>query len=295
MNKIRLQHKSFLNGNFLLVVDMIKGGKYGEYLDDIEYSFHKYHKDRLVYVPRNIMTKEIIYDRTPLDIGVTDLEFEDNDGILYVREHIKVHYYNSKDSTFHCVTIYNKEDISAFMGDNIVKVEHVPLYFKDKPYRSLRVYNYINHLQFIEGISIPASLEAEMPFEEELSSLISETSEDIIEEPEIQIVDNDEKLSVWYKIGKWFNNLFIKKSNEDYREMPQFEVRSNKSPEFYTKETFMNTIQDDISYYVDTDSDEEIIQDPESKITLKGKLIIDEIAFKIDLSQKELEALSKIK
>ena len=49
-----------------------------------------------------------------------------------------------------------KKDIDDFLNRNELKSEtYITLTFKDKPYKKLRVYNYVEHIQYIKGIQIP--------------------------------------------------------------------------------------------------------------------------------------------
>lgn len=57
----------------------------------------------------------------------------------------------------------------------------------------------------------------------------------------------------------------------------------------------MSYIEDDISNYHEDDiEDDEIIRDG-NRVKLKGKLIIDDLVFRIDLSRDEINLLNSIK
>lgn len=295
MNKINLHPKGFINGNFLLVIELISEGKYGEYLNNIDYLFEGTKGDQLIYHPYSDNNR--CDNIASISIGVNNLEYEDRNGILYVREHIKVYYYNNIIKKFNSITIYNESDIKNFLNTNEAKVSYVHLSFKDKPYKVIRVYHYINHMQYIEGITIPTiptRVKVENIVEDEPIADVVEPKieEEIIELTEPEVIQP--KKTYLEHFSNWVNSFFKPSDNIKWRKVETVDmdtfnrIYSEKSPHFYDKEEeFISIIEKEISYTTETYTN--------NTITLKGTLIIDEISFRIDLSKKELEDLSTIK
>lgn len=298
MNKINLNFKGYINGNYLLCIELIKSGKYGEYLDNIDYLFEGTREDNLVYHPYKNDIR--LSDINSINVSVNSLEYEDKDSILYVREHIRVHYYNSVLKSYESVVIYDKEDIDNFLNSSYSKSGSITLNFKDKPYKTLRVYTYINHMQYIEGITIP-TVSNRVDITTINDMLRTEEIEEDTNIEDITPVHIDEvvykDVNIFKKIGYWVRELFGKNKNVSNWKPNNITTSHIKSPDFYSGEsTFMSYIEDEISNYSEDDiGDDNISYRNDNKVRLKGKLIIDELLFRIDLTRDEINLLNGIK